>query len=459
MWNLQKKRLGLFVAFFTVIFVTVPLATADSLFPYEIELISVNIPDMPGLHSFAFGQHSGLWLLVGGRLDGLHARQPNRSFPAAENNVSIFVVDPEAAVVWDASVLALPVSQAEQLQSTNMNFYQDGDVLYIIGGYGYSAAAGDHITHPFLTVIDIPGLIAAVQMSKPIDQFVTQFEDQIFAVTGGQLGKIGDELFLVGGHRFDGRYNPMDMPTFRQEYTHAIRVFSIQNHDMQIPLEFVREYTDPEHLRRRDYNLVPQYWPDGHDTYIISAGVFQKDVDLPFLYPVEVTANGYHPVEDFDQLLSHYHSAKLPLYDNATAEMHSIFFGGIAQFYYREDVLIQDDHVPFVETISRLTRSVDGSYSEYLLPLQMPGLVGASGEFIPNAKLLRGSSRVIHTEDLPKVPTIVGYIVGGIRSPELNPFSRNRTHLTAADSSVYAVVVSPGSVQHRPVDNKSTAEK
>jgi hypothetical protein len=45
-------------------------------FPYEVELRPVTIPGLPGLHSFAFGQHNGRWLIVGGRTDGLHPRQP-----------------------------------------------------------------------------------------------------------------------------------------------------------------------------------------------------------------------------------------------------------------------------------------------------------------------------------------------------------------------------------------------
>ena len=66
---------------------------AQNDFNYSLELNSVSISGLPGLHSFAFGQSDGKWLIVGGRLDGLHARQPFNAFPASNNNTSLYVVD------------------------------------------------------------------------------------------------------------------------------------------------------------------------------------------------------------------------------------------------------------------------------------------------------------------------------------------------------------------------------
>ncbi|MBK8981834.1 MAG: hypothetical protein IPM38_05800 [Ignavibacteria bacterium] len=48
-------------------------------------------------------------------------------------------------------------------------------------------------------------------------------------MTGGQMGKIGNTFYLIGGQRFDGRYNPMGHRTYKQTYTDGIRKFEIQN--------------------------------------------------------------------------------------------------------------------------------------------------------------------------------------------------------------------------------------
>jgi hypothetical protein len=104
-------------------------------FNYEVSIVPKSVPNFPGVHSFAFGQANGKWLIIGGRRDGLHARQPNSSFPTVSNNTDIMVIDPISNQYWSASLNTLPTSVAEQLQATNMNFYQDADSLYILGGY------------------------------------------------------------------------------------------------------------------------------------------------------------------------------------------------------------------------------------------------------------------------------------------------------------------------------------
>ncbi|MBD3724574.1 MAG: hypothetical protein IE891_07305, partial [Flavobacteriaceae bacterium] len=74
--------------------------------------------------------------------------------------------------------------------------------------------ANDHITHNKLTAIDVVGLMNAVQNGTSITSFFKQISSPNFTITGGQLGKIGNDFYLVGGHKFDGRYNPMNNPTF-----------------------------------------------------------------------------------------------------------------------------------------------------------------------------------------------------------------------------------------------------
>ena len=67
-------------------------AAAQNWFPYEVELQPVAVSGLPGLHSFAHGQYQGEWVLLGGRTDGIHARQPFAAFPAAQNNGNVYVV-------------------------------------------------------------------------------------------------------------------------------------------------------------------------------------------------------------------------------------------------------------------------------------------------------------------------------------------------------------------------------
>jgi len=412
---------------------------AQSTFDFTVDLQPVNIPNLPGLHSYAWAEHNGQWLVIGGRKDGVHARQPFNAFPQALNNTDIYVIDVNTLQYWTASLNTLPASIKEQLQSTNMNFYQDDDTLYFAGGYAFSATANDHVTFEALTSINVSGLISAVISSAPITSFFKQITDTIFAVTGGHMGKIGNDFYLVGGHRFEGQYNPMNMPTFVQTYTNQIRKFNIDNSGAQLSFSNLSVITDPVHLRRRDYNLIPQIYPNGDEGYTISSGVFQIGVNLPFLYPVDITASGYTPVTAFNQYLSNYHSAYSCLYDSALNEMHTLFFGGISQYYYQGGNLIQDNNVPFVKTISRLYRSANGTLQEFQLPVEMPSLEGASAELIPNHSLPHYNSGIIKLSAIPDDTILVGHILGGIASPSLNPFTNNQTISTSASNNIYAV--------------------
>ena len=121
--------------FFSLLFVlgfSIP-GSSQSNISYEVQLNPIQINGLSGLHSYAFAQDANKWLIIGGRRDGLHARQPFNAFPASQNNDSIYVIDIVTQQFWSASLNSLPIGMKEQLQSTNMNFYQDNDSLYIIG--------------------------------------------------------------------------------------------------------------------------------------------------------------------------------------------------------------------------------------------------------------------------------------------------------------------------------------
>jgi hypothetical protein len=408
-------------------------------FPFEVVLKADSIPGFTGLHSFAYGQRDGKVLLIGGRPEGIHARQPFNAFPASLNNQILQVLDLQTKQYWSRSLAELSVSLQEQLQSTNMNFYQDGNFLILAGGYAYSATANDHITFPYLTRIDLDGVINAVINNQALSTFFEQIQDERFAVTGGNLAKIGAQYYLVGGHRFDGRYNPMNNPTFVQTYVDGLKKFELSAVGQLLAVQNYQFITDQVNLHRRDYNLVPHIYPNGEFGYLLSSGVFQLNADLPFLYPVEIKSSGHTPVNGFSQYLSNYHSSKFSLYDSATQTMHHLFLGGISQYYYQNGTLINDPNVPFVKTISSLAQGTDGSYEEFVLSDEMPGLLGSGAEFVVYENAPHYLNEIIDLSAITADSILVGHIIGGIKSGSLNPFTQNNTNATDANAVIYEV--------------------
>lgn len=416
----------------------------QSNFPFGIKVLPKTIAGLTGIHSYAYAQIDGKWIIFGGRLDGIHARQPFNAFPENQNNTSVFCIDPIYEQFWQVSLTGLPTSIFEQLQSTNMNFHQLGDTLYIVGGYGFSNSAQDHITYPQLTTVQLDDLYQHIVSGSSILNDFKTLTDQRFAVTGGHLEWLDTSFVLVGGHRFDGRYNPMNNPTYTQAYTNEIRKFGIDNSGA-VPL--VTSYlaiNDPVHLHRRDYNLIPQHFPDGTEGFMISTGVFQIGIDLPFLYPIDIRPNGYTPRLTFNQYLSHYHSAVASIYDSVLHENHALFFGGMSQYYYVNGTLIQDDQVPFVKTISRVTRASNDSLYETQFSIEMPGYLGASAEFIPNPLMPQSSHGMIYQQGIVGDSVLIGHIFGGLKSSTQNPFANNAVQNTEASSNLYEVWLYPG---------------
>jgi len=402
--------------------------------PFQISIEPFNIAGLEGVQSFVAGQHDGKWLILGGRLDGLHRRQPWATFDSAGQNTQMVVADPIAQQTWSAPLASLPAGIKEQLSSTNMEFYQDGIYLYIIGGYGYSITADDHITHPVITAIKVPDVINAVVSGTSFSSYFRQVPDEQFAVTGGYLNKIYDTYYLTGGQRFDGRYNPMNNPTFTQEYTNSIRKFLIADDGTNLTVTHLATITDTINLHRRDYNVAPQIMPDGQEGLTAFSGVFQVDADLPFLNCVNIDSTGYSVNNAFSQYYNHYHCANVPLFSASTNEMHNLFFGGIAQYYDSAGILVQDNNVPFAKTIARVTRTADGTMAEYKLPVEMPALLGAGSEFIRAENLPEYNNEVLKLDDITADVTLLGYIFGGIHSSSANIFwINNGTQSNASD--------------------------
>jgi hypothetical protein len=420
-----------------------------------------NIDGFGGIQSFAWGRAGDKILILGGRLDGLHRRQPFAAFNEAGNNTSLIVLDPEMQMAWTNSFADLPSAISEQLSSTNMEFEQVGNTLYLVGGYGFSATAGDHITYPNLIAVDVSGLITAIIDNSPIESFFRQITDETFRVTGGHLNLIDEIFYLSGGQNFEGRYNPQGPdfgPGFFQEYTNSIRRFSLQDDGENLSATILAPWQDNENLHRRDYNVVSQIMPDGTNALTIFSGVFRTDADLPYLNSVDVTPEGYIVNNEFAQYYNHYHCATLPFHSALSNEMCTIFFGGIAQYYDDGGVLTQDDNVPFVKTIGMVCRTSSGAMAEYKLQTEMPGLLGAGSEFIRSENLPQYANGVIDYDALAQDTTFVGYIIGGISSSAANVFFSNAsTPPSEASNTIFKAYLIKSSTTNAPDVNAESS--
>lgn len=126
-----------------------PVVATSANLPYTLNITPVSAPGialLPGIQSGVYAQMppsaaypSGLWLVFGGRTNGLHNFSPSgeQSFPPSFQNNVIYVINPVNWQVWSRpwNQTDVPAAIANSLSSTNQASYTRGDTLYTAGGY------------------------------------------------------------------------------------------------------------------------------------------------------------------------------------------------------------------------------------------------------------------------------------------------------------------------------------
>ncbi|MEW6469366.1 MAG: T9SS type A sorting domain-containing protein [Bacteroidota bacterium] len=407
--------------------------------PFTLDLQPATDVSLPGLHSFAFAEYGTKWLFVGGRTNGLHGMSSNDGFPLQYANNNIVVIDTLTWQTYYGSLAALPDTIADPLRSTNMQYHQDGDYLYMIGGFGWDSTQSRYVTFSTLTAIRVDSVVNAVMNAAPVGPHIRQIRDTNLTVCGGELNKLGNDYYLLFGHDFQGRYTDPPTPLFTQEYCNQVKRFTIADDGVNLAVQNYTAFTDTVNYHRRDLNVSPVVLPGGAFALGAYGGVFQYDVNLPYREPITVSSSGVSVNTAYQQAMSHYTCALIPIFDTLYEDMYVTFLGGISLYDYNpvSQTVTLDSLVPFISDITTLARRANGTVEEAVLPLQLSGLLGANAKFIYSSYQWTFPNDVIDFWRLPAQRTHIGYMFGGIRATGTNllPSSVNDT--------LYRVYITP----------------
>ncbi|MBX7044097.1 MAG: hypothetical protein K1X85_14465 [Ignavibacteria bacterium] len=406
--NCRRLFLSVFLLFsFTAVY--------SSEVPYSIEIQRADISGAPRIHSFAFAQSGGKWLFIGGRINGMHGFTTSTSFPKEFSNTRMYVLDPSTGQTWSRSIFAdLPFWKADQFRSTNMQYYQVGNKLYFLGGYGYDSTSNALISFPLLKVIDVAETIDAIMNGSSTAQYIRELNDPRFQVTGGELTSFGDFFFLVGGHKFMGPYR---RNVNNQTYTKKISKFRINDNGVTVSISDYTEALDSVEYHRRDMNVVPAVKPDGVGMYsILYGGVFRIGIDLPYLTPIYIDSSSITVDYSFEQKMSQYTCAYMSVFNSGDGGMHTTLFAGMSLNSYNEstNTLELDSLVPFINDITTISRRHDGSTAETIMSARFDSLVGSNAKFILDPSVPAYPNGVIKLRELSG-RTFAGYVFGGIK--------------------------------------------
>eukprot|EP01087_Luapelamoeba_hula_P012757 TRINITY_DN3592_c0_g2_i2.p1 TRINITY_DN3592_c0_g2~~TRINITY_DN3592_c0_g2_i2.p1 ORF type:complete len:600 (-),score=71.94 TRINITY_DN3592_c0_g2_i2:263-2062(-) len=410
------------------------------------------------LQSYAIGVDpgTGLWLMVGGRTNGLHGFNPNDSFPWDYANKDLIVADPVKRLWYNVSVMSLNIDADVQdtLVATNAQSYQRDDILYLAGGYGYSRTAKTFVTFPYLVAFNVPACVRYVLSRSrsnnhnyhhnndgsgggggegdDIRSCVMWKKDSRMAVAGGGMERLGDFLVMPLGAYYRNLYQDKN---FVEEYQQDIRMFNVTiTPDSTLSINGftqVSATSDEERTQwhRRDLHVLPTFTGtnDGALSIAMYGGVFTPKDEQPYLNPIFINQPiAARPVINvtvttdtaYAQMFNQYECGSVVTYDNTTRTMYTTFFGGMSLYYMNGSVPTPDPMVPFVDIISTLVREESGKMYEAVHSNKMPGFMGSSTAFIPLPKLPMYKNGVIDVNAIGSYKegkaVHIGWIYGGI---------------------------------------------
>lgn len=475
-----------------------PIVATVSNLPYTISIEPYDIPSALGVQSAVTGldqvagsPFQGYWLAFGGRTSGRHLFKPDDpdNFIPSGQNLDIVVINPVTRQTWTKSWLDsnVPASLLPPLYSTNQQAIQVGDTLYTTGGYGFVnqdplPPIVQYLTYDTLSALSVDGLIKAVVNNGDVAALsqIQQIHDLAFQVTGGALDVIGNRIYQIGGHDFQGNYK-YNNPT--QTYADEIRSFVV-NYNGQVPgslsISDFQVQNDQVNFRRRDFNFGHIVQPSNGQTALeLFGGVFQPGPQTdPFAAAyrnqIIIGGVGITTLTQYQQFFNQYTVPNIGLYSSNTQSMYTLSFGGISLYGYdfatgqlTAPLAATNPPAPaypFVNNVTTLVQKANGQSQEYMMPSTLPGLYGAEAAYFPNTALPQYANGVLQLDNLTE-PTTLGYIYGGIFAPEplgsltsiatsavfkvtLTPLSLNQAFVGNAYQSLLGRPVDPSSLVH-----------
>lgn len=504
--------------------------------PYTVQVEEFLNPDLPDLHSYTHAVYGDKIIMIGGRTNGLHGQ--TYSFVLWNSNKSIYVIDTKgwsdpktwAVHQMPASDLHMPGAaiNGDQFMANNAEFFTRDTVLYIIGGMLNSNVPTRLIDpkHPqtsgiemvpnsksidgkipnnmhtlnYMTAINLPSLVNTVmnKVAMPMNS-MRQVQDSLFQLTGGEVGMIGDTVFLAFGWNFFASAQP-----FGDMYSHQVRRFTFKDDGKNLAINKIplcptcgdghNGYDTLGEFRRRDGSMSVMIDPaNGNPGLLFYSGVF-KNGATNFDTPVWITKDSAAE-KDFVMRSNVYTCQVVPVYSQSNKQFYATLLGGMKNANYTGDpfsgpVLLNSanaklipidgnnpfDHIPFSNQFSTVMVDDKHVFSQYLLPDTFPGTKtafilpasdtpqnnkyprdtlkigsapnnGAEAEIIwtLNSSLMLPNGVVDYDAFIKANPKggNIGYLHGGILSVLTNVFGGNAPHYSVASNRIFAIKIVP----------------
>lgn len=465
-------------------------------FTYNITVKKLEKNNAPALQSFVHGVSGDQWLLFAGRTNrmnddgGLHGivngDYAAKSFLPLSYNEDIFVYDVSEDTVSGMSLDDIKAaisanSSLAKAQLTVLNEYatvfrnsnplvtQEGDYLYMVGGYGTplseTTSSKAYQTFDQVAKIHVPSMIALIRedyKNVDWDELMAFGKNKKLISTGAELFVIGEKLYLAGGHNFT--YSS-------QQYVDAVYPFSITRNlggpTLTVKVDDPITDISPDSLgtawadanskfRRRDGPVVPSlYKLNGQlrEGLTFYSGVFQPDSTVvtdetdkngkvtkkttnwmrAWPTAIYITPEGttkYKIDKAYKQSQNVYATAEFEFYDDSSDKIYTYLVGGIGDGTSAGPLQLSG----FTNSTAQIVYELNSQTSTWSIEdknaYNSQQFYGAESIFIfsndSKIQFIQTADGMSEVVDINKTlggasSIDLGYIFGGIESFESNP--------------------------------------
>ena len=219
--------------------------------PSTVEYLYPTLEDMYG---YAVGKYQDYYLIFGGSINSDVPEQYPRGFP----NLEILLIDLQKSRASAYTSASLEGTLAEQMNATGLSYYQKDNILYLLGGYGFSESNDKFITFPYITAIDLQATVESLQRGEnPVANFF-QLCDERLAIFEGVFDYNGDEFFIINGKTaYKLRPFAEDAEYIEQSLNGEAKSFRLSGQGINIELKDFQNWYDMQEFQDYFGPLLP----------------------------------------------------------------------------------------------------------------------------------------------------------------------------------------------------------
>ncbi len=221
----------------------------------ELPQPAINLyPTLGDMHGYAVGKLDGYLIVFGGTIRSRASETEPYEFP----NLDILLIDFNNQRASAYTNGQLEGELGEQMSATGLSYYQKGNTLYLLGGYGYSQSHNQYITFPYITAIDLEATLQALMDGEnPVASFYQLCDDRL-AIFDGTLDYNGEEFFLLNGkHAYKLQPFAEDAEYIEEKMDDQARTFKLQGDLENLEIKDFQTWYDMEGFEDYYGPLIP----------------------------------------------------------------------------------------------------------------------------------------------------------------------------------------------------------